>query len=508
MLKIIGLTVGFVLSFCISFELKACNSIENQYKIGKIIIESTGAMDPIPLKPRPYQRFATWLSPTTNPSLIYKYIQVKQGDVLSQEELLRIGKRLEALSYFKSVSVIKKITLLEDETAVVDITIRTRDQFPMSLSLSLEEGPLLTVTHNNICGYGHIFHNQFFLKKRWGYGLEYAIPQIHGTYFIGTQWYKQTENAHTYAFDCKNLWLGKSFIKKRKTDLPPCYWLVTLGGYKKTFHTRPTVSAIQNAIYHHYRLILGKIGCVIDGYQKAKGIYSLHSSESIPKGESIEILYGYQKGEFNNRQYVGINCIKNIANNAFGYLSFSCKTGAFLYHKSLEEGVLKLDFNYASSNQRTTRHGMRQFFRLNYIMGYRMPQERSLGIRKGDPESLCGQKKENAIYAITKPINARLNCSILSTFHTPILIHHVYFALLGFSDLIALYDRDYNLLNATLIDTCGLGFRLQHTTIKWITVDCKVGYNALLGKLAPSVTLSTCCFENKIAPKPSLIAYN
>ncbi|WP_339044398.1 hypothetical protein [Cardinium endosymbiont of Tipula unca] len=502
MLKSIRLAADFIFATFIPLGLKAAN---DEYKLGKIVIVSTGAIDLTPSKPRPYHRFAKWICPTTSPSLIHRYIHLKEGDALSREELLRIDKMLTALPYFSTASVTKNKPQLDSDASVADMVIKTKDRFPISLDLNLVEGPLLTLTHNNVWGYGHIFRNQLFLKKRWGYGLEYELPQMHGTYFVGGQWYKQTEI--TYMFDCKNAWLGKSFMIQRKLGLPPSYWITTFSGYEKTFGTRPTVSAIQNSPYHHYRFILGKIGFVIDGYQKEKGVYSLHSSELIPKGGSIEVLYGYQQGEFNERKYLGLSCIKNMANTSFGYLSFSCEAGAFIHKKSLEEGVLKLALDYAAPAKRTACNGMRPFIHLDYVSGYRMPKESTLGIKKSDPESL-NKLKENTIYAIKKPINARLYLSIHGTFHTPILVNCIRFTLLGFSDFIALYDRDYNLLNTKLVDHCGLGFRLQHVTIQWPTIDLKLGYNPLLGKVIPSVTLSTCCFKNKTNPKPAVIQYN
>lgn len=507
MLKSIRLATGFILASFIPLGLKADNDTVIEHKLGKIVIASTGAMDPMPAKPRIYHRFAKWISPTTSPSLIHGYIHLKEGDVLNREELLRIDKILATLPYFSTVSVTKQTTQLDNEKSVADIVIKTKDQFPIGLDVNVVAGPLLTLTHNNAWGYGHIFRNHLFFKKRWGYGLEYEIPQVHGTYFIGGQWYKQTKSTNTYSFDCKNLWLGKSFMIKRKPDLSPYYWLTALSGYKETFSTRPTVSSIQNTPYHHYGLILGKTGFIVDSYQKDKGVYSLHSSELLPNGGSIEVLYGYQQGEFNNRQYFGLSCIRNAASTSFGYLGLSCEAGAFLHKKSLEEGVLKLTLDYTTPTKRTACNGMRPFIHLDYVSGYRMPQERTLGIRKGDPEAL-DKLQENAIYAIKKSINARLNLSIHSTLHPPILVNCVRFVLLGFSDFIALYDRDYNLLNTKLVDNYGLGFRLQHVTIQWPTIDFKLGYNPLLGKTVPSITLSACCFKNKTNPKPAVIQYN
>ena len=172
------LTVSFLLSLLNPFALRADNNGITEYKLGSITIESMGAMEPIPVKPYPYVRWAKKLSPTTDASLIFRYIYLKPCAVFHARELLKLKKKLLALPYFSTVSVAVMETHAngKGEPAIADIIIKTKDGFPITADLELDKGALLTITHNNAWGSGHILVNQLFFKKRWGYGLVYEIP--------------------------------------------------------------------------------------------------------------------------------------------------------------------------------------------------------------------------------------------------------------------------------------------------------------------------------------------
>ncbi|WP_419241106.1 hypothetical protein [Cardinium endosymbiont of Nabis limbatus] len=496
----ISLIVGLALFFCIPLKLKANPPTPTAYKLKKITIISTGAIEPMPRYP--YLRLVKWLAPTTHPSLIYRYITLKPGDTFDAQALSCIRKQFMALPYFSTVSIIPKKVDGTNETLLFDLIIETKDRFPITIDLSLGEGPLLTITHHNAWGYGHLFSHQLFLKKRWGYGLTYALPRLDGNCLLGGQYYNQISN--TYTFNYQNLWISKLCAMQQKEACIPYYWTIGLSGAKKTFATCPALSATQNRPYHNYKLILGKVGWVSDGYEAITGVYTLHGLEKLPKGGSIEMLYGYQQGAFNHRHYIGIHCIKNIANSRLKHLHLSCESGSFIHKKALEEAVLKLKLAYVGPSIQTCNRA-RQSIAIDYIMGYRMPKERMLGIMHRDPEALEEPDEDNRMHT---PICTRLNVHLDSTLHMPIVLNAMRFVFLGFVDFIALYNQNNQLLNQTLVNSYGIGLQLAHVTIPWLAGILKIGYSPLLGKLVPSVQFSMGQFKNKTEPKPTLVAYS
>ncbi|WP_123663500.1 hypothetical protein [Candidatus Cardinium hertigii] len=514
MLQSVRLISGLILFLPILFRFQAYAHSVTEHKLGTITIKSIATMDPMPVKPYPYLRLIKWLSPITHKSLIYRHIDLKPGTIFHYQDLLRIKKKLLALPYFSTVFVTSKPIPSDNQTEVVDIVIQTQDRFPITADFDLEQGPLFTIRHNNAWGYGHIISNQFFLKKRWGYGLEYELPSLNGNYLLGGQCYRQIRNKKkkedSYKFDFQNLWIGKFFYIKATTELLSYYWLVALSGYNKKFVIRPTVTNMENRPYHNQKFILAKLGWVVDGYVSIKNVYALECLELLPKGGSIEILCGYQKSEYNrNRPYVGMSCIKNVVNTSSSfckYLHLSCKTAAFLHKKVLEEGVLALKLDYVGSLMYTEYNDIRQFIRMNYITGYRMPKERMLGISERDPEELAKPEKED-LYGISQPINARLHVDVYSTFHRPMVVKPLRFVVLGFTKFIALYNRNNALLNPTLINNYGVALRLAHMIRPWPTLELAMAYSPLLRKMVPSVTLSICHFKNNIA-KPTLVPYS
>ncbi|MGI2298595.1 hypothetical protein ACRRVB_02215 [Candidatus Cardinium hertigii] len=498
----IRLTVRLVLAFCIPYKVQASDSTAVSYTLRTINISSTGAIDPISVKPYPCLRLVKWLTPTTDVSLIYSAINLESGAIFDRKMVLSIKKRLMELPYFSTVSIIRKVVDSNGNSPLSDLMIQTKDRFPITFGFSLDEGPLLTITHHNAWGYGHGFTQEFFLKKRWGYGCMYELPKLHGNYFFGGQCYNQIED--TYEFNHKNLWIGKLWAIPAKRSSLPYYWITGLSGYVKEFSASPPVSDRPHSPYHSYRLILGKVGWVADGYTTIRGVYKLNALERLPNGGSIEVLYGYQNGAYNNRHYIAINGIKNIAHPTFKYLHVSFESGAFVYKKRLEEAILKLALAYLGPPIRTC-NGMRQSIAINYIIGYRMPQERALGIRIRDPESLAPLDQYNRLQ---QPIYGRLNVQLQSTLHQPIVIQTIRLVCLGFTHFIGLYNQSNQLLNQTWVDRYGVGVQLEHVRMSWPTLACTIGYSPLLEKVVPSVQLSIGHFKNKTMPKPTLIAYS
>ncbi|MGI2257097.1 hypothetical protein ACRRVD_00715 [Candidatus Cardinium hertigii] len=496
----ISLTAGLVLFFCILHKVQASHSTAVSYTLRTITIASTGAIGPITAKTYPCLRLVRWLTPTTDASLIYRVINLEAGAIFDRKILLSIEKRLMELPYFSTVSIIRKVVDSNGNSHLSDLMIQTKDRFPITFDLNLDEGPLLTITHHNAWGHGHGLTQEFFLKKRWGYGCTYELPKLHGNYFFGGQWYNQIDD--TYRFDYKNLWIGKLWAISAKTSCLPYYWITGLSGYIKQF--RPSVLDTLRNPYHNYRLILGKVGWVADGYTTIRDVYKLNGLEKLPNGGSIEVLYGYQNGAYNNRQYIGINGIKNIAHPTFKYLHLSFESGAFIHKKTVEEAILKLRFVYSGPSIRTC-NGMRQCIAINYIIGYRMPQERVLAICPGDPESLAPVYQDNRLQ---QPIYGRLNVQLHSTLHKPIVIQPIRFVCLGFTHFIGLYNQSNQLLNQIWVDNYGVGVQLEHVRMSWPAVACTIGYSPLLGKVVPSVQLSIGHFKNKTTPKPTLIAYS
>lgn len=327
----ISLTVRLALAFSVLYKVEASDFTPVSYAVRTITILSTGAIDPISAKPYSCLRLVKWLTPTTDASLIYRAINLEAGAIFDRKMLLSIEKRLMELPYFSTVSIIPKVVDANGNSHLSDLIIQTKDRFPIIFDLNLNEGPLLTITHHNAWGHGHGLTQEFFLKKRWGYGCTYELPKLHGNYFLGGQFYDQVED--TYGFNYRNLWMGKLCAIRAKTSSLPYYWITGLSGYIKQFSASPSVSDTLHNPYHNYRLILGKVGWVADGYTTIRGVHQLNVLEKLPNGGSIEVLYGYQNGACNNRHYVGINGIKNIVHPTFRYLHLSFESGAFIYKK-------------------------------------------------------------------------------------------------------------------------------------------------------------------------------
>ncbi|MDD9139918.1 MAG: hypothetical protein NQ127_03235 [Candidatus Cardinium sp.] len=413
---------------------------------------------------------------------------------------------------FLSVSLPFQLAAMDaiDESALVDKYVQTAKRFPIEVAMDLEEGPLLTLTHDILWGCGHKMNHYLFFNKKSGYGLDYRLPTVEEIpLIIGGQCYKQT--AKTYAFYLKDIWFSCPFAPSKLERGKPTYWFAAVGGYDKQFAKQPTIAG-SGISYMDSRLFLCKLGLVSDAYQASReGVYTLHKGEHLPKGGAIEVTYGYQKVPKNtllNRHYVAISGIKNIVHASCRYLHVAFATAVFLHRNHWEEGILKGTLAYAPPLLHTGRNATTPFIRMDYIAGCRLPKTKRLAIFYRDPEELDLPDKAD-LAGITQPIHARFNLALHSRLHRPINYAFIRFALLGFVNFIALYGRDYALLNSTLVEAYGIGLRLAHNTIReWPTIECKIGYSPLFQRLVPSIGLAICTFKNLSNPKPMLVAYS
>lgn len=501
MFPMLRFTVGLSgVFYCMPLLLHAHEASSGTPKIGSITFQSEGAIHPMPTKPLPYQRFLKWFSPTTAPSLLHSQLPVQSGDALDYGTFAHVEKKLAKLPYLAKASVTG--TQVDDALGTWDILVQTKDRFPLTIDLNLEEGALLTLTHHHAWGYGHVLRNQLFLKKRWGYGLEYELPKAHGWYRVGGQWYHQTGRQDRYRFRHLQLAVGTTFLLHKANKEEEYYWALACGGCKRSFSMRPLVTDQTNRSYHNHTLALVKLSLVDDATTKMRSLYTLHAAERVPKGGGVAFLYGYQRGEYRNRQYVGLQTVKNVVASGFCHMSGSVGV-FFAKKKTIEEGVLKLALDYATPILSKVH---RQFVSIQYVMGYHMPAERMLGMRKRDPAELERPDADN-LFVSQGSIHARLNASFDRFLHAPISVTPLRFAFFCFGNVIALYDRHFALLNTTLVEAYGVGLRIGHAARPWPALDVKIGHSPLLGKMVPTVRLSFCSATNTSDWKPELVSY-
>ncbi|MBX9889879.1 MAG: hypothetical protein K2X94_01245 [Amoebophilaceae bacterium] len=499
----LNLIIGLFFFFDLLPQLRAVEMEGGKNTIATIEVVAESAIQ----SELSYLRWAKWLCPKTRVSWIYKHIVLKPGAVFYESDLLDTKQRLLALGCFAKVSVHKKNNPVENDEHAFDILIQTKDAFPITAEVNISEGALCTITHNHVGGYGHKFIHQFFLKKRWGYGLGYEWPQHRGRYLLGGQYYKQIGEDDLYSFRAGNVWLGKTIAITRKMEAP--YGIVALADYTKKFLKPPVVTAM----YHNYNMVLAHLGLVDNRSRMIKGVYTLHKLESLPSGGSLSLLYGYQMGESNTRHYLGFCGIKNIITSSLGCLHLACEMASFLNKKKLEEGIVKLALDYVGPHL-SLYNVMRQFISVSYITGYRMAEGARLALGRRDPEAL-EEPSAHELCGITQPIQTRLNLYAASLLHRPLLLRSIYFAGIAFGNYLLLYDRNYTLINATLVDNYGIGVRFEHFRKTWPTVELSVAYSPLgrslkpgWGHLIPMVSISMCGFKNIINHKPTLVQYS
>lgn len=114
-----------------------------------------------------WKRLASIVLTTTKDWVILGQLSFVSGGNIVSQQLIDSQERLSNLAHTKDA----QITVQEHSSSrdTVDVC-TTKDRFPISLGLSLDE-PSLSLTHNNLFGWGHLLQHQVFYKRKKGWDI-------------------------------------------------------------------------------------------------------------------------------------------------------------------------------------------------------------------------------------------------------------------------------------------------------------------------------------------------
>lgn len=444
--------------------------------------------------------------------VIRKNLLVKKGDVLDPFELADNERIIRELAFIQDARI--KVAPRGAGSDTVDLVLITKDVWSISAAIKpkgLFEGTL-NITDRNIIGLGHELHNDIIRSldedQIWGYEGTYRIPNTFGAFitteFTYANYYlkhgygaKVYRNFLTpemkyagglelsrqelrrelllsdtsllrfpYGYDLQDLWLGRSFLIKKKDDART--QLVFSGRYtRRNFFERPVITADTNQIYHNSSSVMASIGYTTKEYYKGFYIYGFGRTEDIPEGSLAEITGGIEYGEFYKRYYGGIRLAKGIMSSRKGYLYSEANVGGFFRNGIFEQGVVNLEANMFSNLHHINNYAVRHFFGMEYTRGIRRHKEEFItindqyGIRGLNSSWLRGTKKlalnwETLVFIPFQPIGFQ-------------------FAFFGFADL-GLISTAKNVFKGDFYSGFGLGLRIRNDNLTFNTFQIRLGY--------------------------------
>lgn len=463
-----------------------------------------------------WKKVGNLLFPPTRAWVIQQHLTLSVGDTIVLENLQQSIQNLDSLAYLKQAQL---CITPKPSPDTVDMLVTTQDNFPIQAALNLES-LVLQVCHQNIGGLGHAFTNYFSYDQKLGYGFKYSIPNIFYLSSIGEAYYlnthkkqikritafqKFTQLTHQagavevsykrllafrlldkpaiaavmpYSFYYQNLWLGK-ILNPQAPHSNKVFYLTGRIAHK-AFQERPFVNSNTNRFFHDHTFVVGSWGFANQYLHTAHFVNEVGQAEAVPGGSKLNLLGGYQVGEFLNRPYIGLDMAHSLIGPSLGYLVAAMNLGGFLRKQAIEQGIIKLTASYFTPVLQLHNARMRQFMRLNYLAGFNMfTGEYISSHTKRVPKAWTdpfpvGTKRLNVhLETVWWPFRRLAGCQV---------------AILSFLDAVTLHDAHHIALQSSFCEALGMGLRIGHERFALGTIQVNIGYRPIVGGMEFTIT--------------------
>ena len=472
--------------------------------IGRIQLDKQGAWN---AKSSGNKQLIHIFLPTTRDGVIWDQLSFASGGIIIPQELIASQERLNKCAHIKEAEI--TVQEREDSRDTVDVYVATQDQFPISLGLDIDK-PSLLVTHNNLFGWGHLLENRLLYDQEPGYSVTYRVAEIKKTGITSTLQYltapkkgiksvgvfRDFTNHTDYAGRVEisktrrlkqrildgdtspqltsfssheqHIWLGTTFnIWPVEDSHHECLFLTGKVAHKQ-FIERPDVAKSTNRYFHNYVFGAGSLGFSNKKHYEDQLVYGVGNAEKITYGSKVNLIGGYQLGEFVNRPYLRLDMAQGGSMQQLGHLYGAVKVGGFWHEKSVEQGIVQLQLSYFTPLLGVGRQEMRQFIRLEYLAGHNMFTGELIST---NPHKVSKTFKDPFPGGIQ-----RLYLGLETVFFTPIRVAGCQVAALGFVDAVRLQDAQGRVQQRSFCKALGVGFRCAHPRFSFGTLQIKVGY--------------------------------
>jgi len=468
-----------------------------------------------------YADVANWLHMPTHEFIIRENLLFASGDTLNPDLLKDNARILRRLDYIKDARFV--VQPVKGGGDSVDVVVLTQDLWTKGFDVNLESinAGEIQLFDDNFLGMGHKFQANliFDYLEPSNPGIEtyYRLNNIRGSFIDGRLYYKHAFETNRYGvelnrdfYSSQTRWVGGTSVFRtdtrrnivqedttfRQTRLDYTnhdFWLghafpLDLGGgffenrnrlvlstrYRNDrYFKHPGVTDRYNYRFHDNQLLLGKVSFSRENFYKSSLVYGFGRTEDIPVGDLFGYTFGWEKAQFFNRFYSGIDLRHGEFIRNFGYLSGGFEAGGFYYDDRVEQGVLRFQSHYISKLFILNELKLRQFFQLNYTYGFnRFPEEH---LRLDGGGDIRGFLNDN-LYG-----NEKLVIKAETVGFTDFYYYGFRLALYGFCDIGFLGSEDEFIFSNPMKSGFGLGARLRNENFVFNTFQIRFGFYPNLG---------------------------
>ena len=507
-------------------------------RIGSIQLHRKGIFGK---KATPWSQVIDIITPKTRSWVIKQQLHFKKGDKITTQQLIDSQHRLNRLPFLSK----SKLTVHEDpeNSDKVNVHITTQDRFPIIPSVDMSEMQL-SISHNNLVGWGHKLKGQISYNHGLGYGCTYQatditysgitgeLQYIHGEKkgIVGLKAFKQFNNQNKYAGQVvishvkrekeryldgykdpqltpwsywdQNVWLGRAFKLRQNEHQAKIFLIGSVA--RKRFTKRPPVMPSgqhRNAFFHHSRLFLmGSIGFSLQGHHKDQWTYNIGPKEHTLYGSKIILTGGYQLGEFVDRPYLRVDITQGRHIRHIGHLYSAINVGGFLHHQSVEQGIVKLHLGYFTPLLTLGKQHFRHFINVKYLAGFNM--------FTGELISTNAHKVASNFRDPFMGGTKRLQLESETVVFTPKRLFGCQTAAIGFFEAVQLKDDQNRVRQSVLCKAFGFGLILAPPRFIFDALQFKLGYHPLVDDIGWEIGgRVACALDDCYAKEPNTIPF-
>lgn len=366
----------------------------------------------------------------TAESVIRKQLTIKPGMLLSPFELVQNEILLRRLDYIDDANII--VSEVASDTNQVNIVLICKDQ--LSWGANIESNFLnsfeLGLENKNFLKLGHVLNYEFSYRgtkdKKWGNILEYRVNSLWGSH-INVMGYYQNDYREKkvyltvdrefltsrmkwaggvsagrvyysddlpdrdisrleelFDYHYQDVWLGKSFLLPVRYSYNQNMYL-TSRFFTTLFNNRPIVTDDTNHLYYNRRDYFLAFTYTKIKYYKANLIYDFGRTEDIPTGLYLSSIYGFEKSEFDNYGYLGLegrySHFNKITERLYGV---EAALGSYVGKDGFERGTFSIGGMHISNLCNWGILKFRFYNNVHYIRGIRRSSGDYLYIEDAD----------------------------------------------------------------------------------------------------------------------------
>lgn len=461
------------------------------------------------------EKFANRVHTKSSLNAIRRNLWVKEGTPFDTYLLMDNERLLRELPYLKDARFV--VTQRANNDQLVDILVLTKDVFAFGMSGEIDEidSGKLGIYNQNVFGIGHEISAKFVghLNKEPYLGLEtfYAVNNLRGDFVDFRGGYFDTYQRHGYLINFskeflrpKSVWAGgfnfsRYFRSDRisiadpvKVDYPLNFrsydvWYgrnlqlgineqdsrfqMTISGRVRNinFIDRPDADVANHQYFANSTFYMASLSLSQRKYIRDRLIYGYGITEDIPKGYLYEWVVGYDDNEFVKRWYSHLYFSSgNIAKYKPFYFFASTGIGGYFNKDKFEQGMVECNMDYISQLFNAGQMKVRQFVKLNYI----------IGISRFDIENVLLRSKVGIRGFTSKEAygQQRLNMNFESVFFQKKEFLKFNTAFFTFLDLGIIGSNKKIILTQDYYTGIGFGVRLRNENLVFKTIQIRFAY--------------------------------